>query len=85
MNGASKKSEKPKEPNNRMFRETLLRGEFEVLESNSKSKKCYESMSDKELAGAASHLSNNGFEWTTAPTSILKEMAKRLEKGSQNV
>lgn len=56
-----------------------------VDENNSKSKKCYSAMSDKELAGAANHLANNGFEWTTAPTAILKEMAKRLEKGSKNV
>lgn len=56
-----------------------------VDENNSKSKKCYSAMSDKELAGAARHLANNGFGWVTTPTSILKEMANRLEKGRKNV
>lgn len=56
-----------------------------VDENNTKAKKCYSAMSDKELAAAAKHLANNGFEWVTTPTAILKEMANRLEKGIRNV
>lgn len=47
-------------------------------ENNKKAKKCYSNMTNNQLANAAKHLANNGFEWTTAPTAILKEMAKRL-------